>query len=133
MKLKIKEDPKEWRKAACFSMLGLGLLTGLLCWREVLPVEAAIAILAVLAAVALTASVRPHWFRGYYRAMSHVGFRVSQFIGYVVLTLVFLLLITPMGFVLRLLGKDPLRLKAPPHADSHWRTAKETSPLDRMF
>ena len=37
MKLKLKEDPKEWRKAAWMSALGLAVFSSLLRWRHKIP------------------------------------------------------------------------------------------------
>jgi len=38
----------------------------------------------------------------------------------VLLALFFYSIVTPVGFVMRLLGKDPLRLKYAPAAPSYW-------------
>ena len=65
MKLKLKEDPKEWRKAALFGSLGLAGLSTLLRWRRILPVNGWVIALAILAFVALAACLCPRWFRGY--------------------------------------------------------------------
>ena len=132
MKLRLKEDPKEWRKAALLGTLGLGGLSGVLCWRRVLPVAGLGGALAVLAGGALCAWLRPRWFRGYYRLTSRIGFYLTQFVGRATLAVVFLLILTPFGLVLRLMGKDPLRLKRPA-AETYWNEARESSPLDRLF
>ena len=49
------------------------------------------------------------------------------------LTLFFIFILTPAGWVLRLAGKDPLQLKRPAKTDTFWQTAKDASPLDRLF
>lgn len=133
MKLKLKDEPKEWRKQAFLTALGLALISSLLRWRRILPPDAWRGVLAVLGVVAVGALLQPRWFRGYYHFSMRVGFRLSQFIGRVLLTLVFFFLITPMGWALRLVGKDLLQLKRPHSASSYWRPAKECSPLDRLF
>jgi hypothetical protein len=133
MKLRLKEDPKEWRKAVWFGALGFGLLSSLLCWRGVLTVPGWLAILTALALIALTAALRPRWFRGYYRGVSWVGFHVGQVVGFVLLTAVFLLVLTPLGLVLRLAGKDLLRLRRSPEAQSYWSAARPGNSLDRLF
>ncbi len=133
MKLKLKEDPKEWRKAAWLSALGLAVLSTVLRWRRVLPTAVWVAALVVLAGVAVSAWLWPRAFRGYYRVSSRVGFFISQFIGQVVLTIFFVLVLTPMGFVLRLFGKDLLRLRRPREAATYWHKARSSSPLDRLF
>jgi hypothetical protein len=133
MKLKLKEDPREWRKATMLSALGLAILTSILCWRRVLPVTGWAAVLVVLTGVVVSAWLWPHQFRGYYRVSSRVGFGISQFLGQVVLAMFFLLVLTPLGLVLRLAGKDFLRLKRPRNAATYWSAAKESGPLDRLF
>ena len=133
MKLKLKEDPKEWRKAAWMSALGLTVLSSLLRWRRVLPVAVWALILFLLASVAVAAALRPRWFRGYYRFTSKLGFRISQFAGYVVLAILFVFIITPLGLVMRLLGKDPLRLRRPSGVETYWSEIRRKSSLDRLF
>ena len=89
--------------------------------------------LALLAVVAVCAVLQPRWFRGWYRLSLRLGFYSSQFIGRCVLLLFFIFIITPLGLVLRLAGKDPLQLKRPRDAKTYWHQAKDCSPLDRLF
>ncbi len=133
MKLKLKEEPKEWRKAACLSALGLAILSSLLCWRRVLPVAAWGVVLCLLAALAVAAALRPRWFRGYYRFSAKVGFGLSQMAGRTVLVLLFFIVVTPLGLAMRMLGKDPLRLRRPAGAESYWSEVRRQSTLDRLF
>ena len=133
MKLKFKEDPKEWRKSALLTALGLAILNSLLAWRHYLPVKTWYSALGVLAIAAVIALLRPRWCRGWYRLSLRLGFYSSQFVGRVVLALFFLFLLTPIGLVLRLAGKDPLQLKRPRDAATCWQPAKDSSPLDRLF
>jgi hypothetical protein len=133
MKLKLKEDPKEWRKAALMSALGLAVLSSLLRWRRVLPVAAWVLVLCLLAAVAVAAALRPPWFRGYYRVSARLGFAISQMAGRIVLALFFFIILTPLGLVLRLFGKDPLRLRRPVGVESYWSEVRRKSSLDRLF
>lgn len=133
MKLKLKEEPKEWRKAAWMSALGLALLSGALRWRGVLPVPAWGLVLCLLAALAVAAALRPRWFRGYYCFSAKLGFGLSQMAGRAALALLFFIVVTPLGLVLRMLGKDPLRLRRPSGADSYWSEVRQKSSLDRLF
>jgi hypothetical protein len=133
MKLNFKEDPKEWRKSALLTALGLAILSSLLRWRKHLAVNVWLALLVLLAAVAVCAVLQPRWFRGWYRLSLRLGFYSSQFIGRFVLLVFFIVIITPLGFVLRLAGKDSLLLKRPREAKTFWHPAKDCSPLDRLF
>ena len=133
MKLNFKEDPKEWRKSALLTALGLAILSSLLRWRRHLPVNVWLALLALLAVAAICAVLRPGWFRGWYRLSLRLGFYSSQFIGRGVLAIFFIFILTPLGWVLRVMGKDPLQLKHPLNAKSYWHQARECNPLDRLF
>jgi hypothetical protein len=133
MRLVLKEEPREWRKAALLSALGLSVGSSLARWKHVIPAWLWLALLAVLAIVAILACARPRWFRGYYRFSSRLGFEIAQFAGRIVLGLFFFLIVTPVGLALRVAGKDPLRLKRPGPSETGWVDCRENTPLDRMF
>jgi hypothetical protein len=133
MKLNLKDEPREWRKSALLAAFGLALISSLLRWRHHIGQQTWLVVLVLLAIVAVAAVLQPRWFRGYHLLSMRMGFVISQFLGRVFLILFFLFVLTPMGFVLRLAGKDPLQLKRPANADTFWQTAKDTSPLDRLF
>lgn len=133
MKLRFKEDPKEWRKQAWLAALGLAVLSSVLRWRHVLTDIIWLAVLAASGVVALGAWLRPRWFRSCYRFSMRLGFAISQFIGFVALVVFFFSILMPMALLMRLAGKDPLRLKRPRDAATYWLPAKESGPLDRLF
>ncbi len=132
MQLKLKEEPKEWRKSVLLTIPGLALISSVLCWRHVFSATSWLASLAVLLFLAFAAVVWPRWFRGYYRVSMRVGFALSQIVARFVLLLVFLFLLTPLAFAFRLLGKDALRLKRQ-RAESYWVSARPRGSLERMF
>jgi hypothetical protein len=133
MKPNLKDEPKEWRKCALMTALGLAILSSLLRWRHVLADKNWFALLTVFGVLAMGALWRPRWFRGYYRFSTKLGFAVSQFIGRLILVLFFFFILTPVGLILRLAGKDTLQLKSGGKTTSRWQTAKDYSPLDRLF
>ena len=133
MKLIFKEDPKAWRKSTLLTALGLGILSSLLRWRRHLAVNVWYLLLAALGVVAICAVLQPHWFRGWYRLSMRLGFYSSQFIGRCVLAVFFVFIITPLGLLLRLVGKDALQLKRPRDAKTYWHQSKDYGPLDRLF
>jgi hypothetical protein len=133
MKLKLKEDPKEWRKTAWMSALGLAVLSSLLRWRQHLAGPAWAFVLCCVAVLALAAALQPPWFRGYYRFSMRLGFGLSQLAGRAVLAVLFFVLITPLGWIMRRSGKDSLRLRRSKDKASYWSDARQKSSLDRMF
>ncbi|MGO8699352.1 MAG: SxtJ family membrane protein [Limisphaerales bacterium] len=133
MKLKLKEDPKEWRKAMWMGALGLAIFSSLLRWRGIISTKIWGILLCCLALLAVAAALQPRCFRGYYRFTTKVGFGLSQFAGRAVLTLFFFIIVVPLGLVLRMLGKDPLRLRRPVGVESYWSRVREQSSLERLF
>ena len=133
MNIRYREEPNAWCKSTLFTVLGLALLSSLLRWRHVLNTQAWIIVLVLLVLVANLALVRPKWFRGYYRFSTWAGFWSSQAVARLFLAVIFLLIIVPAGYVMRALGKDPLRLRRSANATSYWTAAKSNSPLDRLF
>lgn len=54
------------------------------------------------------------------RAWMQLGLLLGRVVSPVVLGLLFFTVFTPMGWVLRLMGKDPMRLKRDANATSYW-------------
>jgi hypothetical protein len=133
MRLHLKEDPKEWRKAALLGLIGPAAIIGILRWRGVVSDTGLAAALTLIALAALCAWVRPRWFRGYYRFTTRLGFYTIQVFGKIVLAALFLLILTPFGWILRRLGKDFLQLKSPRDQRTFWQPARQDGSLDRMF
>lgn len=133
MDLNLKDEPKEWRKSAVLAAFGLGLASSLLRWRHVLGNRTWLIILSILALIAVCAILQPRWFRGYHLFSMRLGFAISRILGRILLILFFLFVLTPFGWILRMMGKDLLQLKRRPEATTYWQSAKEQGPLDRLF
>ena len=133
MKLNLKDEPRHWRKSALLTLLGLALICSILRWRHVLGQKAWLAALSLAALLAIAAILQPRWFRQYHIFSMRLGFALSQFLGKIFLTLFFLLILTPMGWVLRLAGKDSLQLKRSSNADTYWQKTKDFTSLDSLF
>ncbi|HZM06030.1 MAG TPA: hypothetical protein VFC44_23770 [Candidatus Saccharimonadales bacterium] len=133
MRLHFKEDPKEWRKAVLLGLIGPGVIIGILRWRGMVSTTFLAAALTLMVLVALCACMRPGWFRSYYRFTTWLGFCIIQVLGKIVLTAFFFLILTPFGWILRILGKDLLQLKSPQERQTFWQKARQDGSLDRMY
>lgn len=131
--LRLKEHPIEWIKFTGVMGMSLNLVLGMLAWKDIIPVWIFFAGIGSAILAVMTASLRPHWFRGFYRGGMTVSFHIGQSFGKLLLVGFFFLLVTPMGMLLRLLGKDLLQLKRDPEKKSFWLTAKNNREFDRMF
>lgn len=131
--LRLKEKPIEWIKFTAVMGLVVNIVLWLLWRRNVLPIAAPVTTAVIALLAVLTASFRPYWFRGFYRGGMTVSFHFGQIIGKILLTLFFFLFVTPLGIVLRLFGKDLLRIKRTPGEETYWHQAKNSHEFDRMF
>jgi hypothetical protein len=132
MRIRYKEDPREWRKSVWLTTLGLALVGSAVIWRSGLPAAAWLGWLGVLGLVAVVAAMRAAWFRGYYRLSLRLGVALSHVFARIFLSVFFLLILTPLGFLLRLSGKDLLLLRRP-NRESYWTETRPAGPLDRLF
>jgi Saxitoxin biosynthesis operon protein SxtJ len=57
-----------------------------------------------------------------------LGFSVvlGYFISRIILTMVFFIVLTPTGLIMRVLGKDPMERKLDPGAPSYWRPREKS-------
>ena len=133
MRLTLKEEPKEWVKFAAVMAVVVGLVAWLMQRRGVFGQGMLSGILGALVLAVLIGALRPRWLRGFYRRGMTGSWHVGQAIGRVWLTVFFLLVLTPLGLLLRCFGKDLLQLKRPPGGTSHWRKARPFAPFDRQF
>jgi hypothetical protein len=74
----------------------------------------------VAIAFALVALVKPALLAGLNRFWIKLGILLGKVVSPIALGILFYCVITPIGLIIRFTGKDPLRLKFNPDADSYW-------------
>jgi hypothetical protein len=77
--------------------------------------------LGIGAALVVAGAVVPGRLRLVYRAWMALGLLVGMIMSSVLLTALFYLVVTPLGWIARLGGKDFLQQRRPPAADSYWQ------------
>jgi hypothetical protein len=95
-----------------FAVVGLGPILAGNPARPVALVVAALFLLAALIAPSLLGPLNRSWTR--------LGLALHRFTSPVALCVLLYLVITPIGLILRLSGKDTLRLRRDPCAPSYW-------------
>lgn len=83
--------------------------------------------IAVAALCFLIAAAAPHVLRKPKRAWLFFGFLMGRVVNPIVLGFLFVFLITPLALVMRLTGRDPLRLRRMPGASTYWQERSEAS------
>jgi saxitoxin biosynthesis operon SxtJ-like protein len=91
-----------------------------------------------LSAIFVSATLlRPRLLQPLNRVWTQLGLLLGRIVNPIVMGLLFYLAVTPMAMILRLLGKDPLRLRPDPNARSYWIERRPPGPapktIERQF
>jgi predicted membrane metal-binding protein len=106
--------------AAAFALISLlKLWRGGLSW----PWTSGVAALCLAAALFYPAILRP-----FNRLWLKFGLLLHKLVNPIVMAVVFFGTVLPTGLIMRALGKDPLRLKRRPNANSYWIERRPPGP-----
>jgi hypothetical protein len=129
----IEWDPSP-RKLRQFGAIGFAALVVLAILTSIQGRAALAGYAAALAmAVGTLAIQRPTALRLLFVGLIVVGFPVGWTVSHLLLALVYFGLVTPLGWSLRLLGRDSLRLKAYPAQASFWEARPPGQTPDRYL
>lgn len=132
-RLRFSENARDWRNLTMSSVAALTLVCVLGAWRGRWPWAVAAVAGSVALLVAGVAWARPAWFRGWYRGVRWTGHQFGRVTGAVLLTVVFVLVLWPMGWCLRWAGRRPLHDPIDPRLASYWTPSRPPGPMERMF
>jgi Saxitoxin biosynthesis operon protein SxtJ len=88
--------------------------------------------LALSVACFLVTMVQPRLLHTFNRVWTHCGVLLGKVVNPIVTTLLFFLVFTPVALILRVLGKETLRLKTEPEARSYWIERSGSNDLSDM-
>lgn len=111
----------------------LFLMVGFLAWRGSLGGMAGVLGAGAILIAAIIGLLRPARIRPVHKVSTAFSHWMGHYVGGVVLTIFFFLVLTPLGLVLRWCGHNPLALRARSDATSYWHRAVKPGPLNRMF
>src|SRR5258706_13289855 len=83
-----------------------------------LPVTSVAAFLA--AYCGLFAVAAPQALRWLYVGLSLVGFPIGFIFSYIIVTIMFFLVVTPIALLFKVIGRDTLKLRPNPQATTYW-------------
>ena len=123
-------SPRDLRVFAWGLPAFFGVLGGLRWWAG--SPRAAVVIWVVGAAVATLALAVAPARRWLYLGWMYASYPVAWTVSHLLLIVVYALVATPTALLLRLLGRDPMRRRFDPHADSYWieRASKDDPARD---
>lgn len=125
----LKRDPSA-REVRQFARLWLpGFCTLFAVWAALRWQSwgAAAAFLGVAASGALLDWSRPGWMKALYVAWMWAAFPIGWTVSHLLMATIYYLVITPIGLMMRLLGRDPLERRFDRGAETYW-TRRDPAP-----
>jgi hypothetical protein len=132
--LEINWNPqrRELRQFSAALLIATAAIGGILWWR-LGPNRISQALWIGGPTLAFLGFVVPPAIRPVFVGLSLVAFPIGYVIGFLALALVYYLLVTPIGLVFRLLGRDPLNRRFDSERASYWIRRPETPSAKRYF
>jgi hypothetical protein len=124
---------KELRNFAIIALVALVVLALLLYVLKGVQIQWAIIIVAAGFGIFLSSFVSLRLTRIIYLGLILVTFPIGWAMSMILLTAFYFLLLTPLGLLFRLFGRDPLSRRFNPAAKSYWLSRRQTENLDRYF
>jgi hypothetical protein len=124
---------KELRTFAMIALIASLLIASLLYMLKGVRIQWVVIIVAAGFGIFLSSFVSLKLTRIIYLGLIFVTFPIGWAISMILLTAFYFLLLVPLGFIFRLLGRDPLNRRFDPNTKSYWLARQEPDVLDRYF
>lgn len=124
---------KELRNFAIIALVASVIVALLLYVLKGVGIQWVILIIAAGFGIFLSSFVSLRLTRIIYLGLILVTFPIGWAISMFLLTAFYFLLLTPLGLIFRLLGRDPLSRRFDPDAKSYWLSRRQIENLDRYF
>jgi hypothetical protein len=133
--IEINRYPKrnELRNFAMIALIASVIVASLLYLLKGVRIQWAVIIFAAGFGIFLSSLVSLKLTRIIYLGLILVTFPIGWVVSLILLAAFYFLLLTPLGLLFRLLGRDPLGRRFDPEAKSYWLARRETDSLDRYF
>jgi len=124
---------KELRNFAITALIASALIALLLYIVKGLEINWVLIILALGLAVFLSGMISARLTRLIYLGLVLAVMPIGLLVSFVLLAAFFFLLLTPIGLLFRLLGRDPLRRRFDSNANTYWIVRRAPDNVDRYF
>jgi len=132
--IRLNKTPSR-RELALFGLLWLIFFAigGIVLFRRDAPLILAVAAWAAAVLVPAVGWLVPAWMRIVYLGMSLVTFPIGLVVSYLLMAAIYYLLLTPVGLLMRMAGRDPMNRQFDARADSYWTAREADEGIDRYF
>jgi hypothetical protein len=141
IEINLKPDVRTLRQFGFIALAGFAFLA-VIAWYEALVFSFGLGAArpyvvggcAALACLSLLFSlVYPKANLGLYLGLTVAAYPIGFVLSYLIMGLLFFLVITPAGLLLRLLVRDPMERRMLPEAESYWVEPRRERPAENYF
>jgi uncharacterized membrane protein len=126
-------DRKQLRLFGVGALAILTIVAILLHWLRDLPTPWAVALSAAGLVIFLVSLASPLLARVIYVSLTAATLPIGIVISFILMAAFYYLLLTPVGLVFRLIGRDPLRRRFDRNATTYWIARRPPETSDRYF
>ena len=131
--LRLSDKPIEWAKFILVIAIMLAAATWYVSHALSLFKLYPILLSVIILTVVIVAFINPTPFKPFYCNGMKLSYAIGQVISRVILMLFFLIVLTPIAWILRVLGKEVLSLRFRSGKETYWRASNQDQNFDRMF
>ena len=140
--LNLSPSPRQLRQFGAIGVFAFGLIGAAVYVRHVFfgvhvsPQTAhvlGIVMWTLALACGAAAAVAPALLRPLYIGLSAIGYPIGLVVSHVVLAILFYGVITPVGLIMRLAGRDPMQRAFRPDLNSYWQERPPATDARRYF
>ncbi|MGA2032305.1 MAG: SxtJ family membrane protein [Thermoguttaceae bacterium] len=114
-------------------LLFFGCWGGMVAWRHPLRMPAAWALWGAALTAPLIGLLNPEFLRILYVGTSYLAYPIGLAVSFILLAVLYFLVFTPIGFVMRLFGHDPMQRRFDHDANSYWIAREQHNDKSRYF
>ncbi len=122
--------PRQLRSFGITLGVAFLIVAGVLYWRDI---PGVVVVTGIGGLLLVTGLVAPGLLRPLYKPWMALALVLGFIMTRVILTVIFVFLFVPIGLLMRIFGKDPLRRKLDPNAKTYWISKKyDTEAPERL-
>ncbi|MHB0956052.1 MAG: SxtJ family membrane protein [Pirellulaceae bacterium] len=134
IELNLHPSDRQLRQFATIVIPLCALLVAIGLWWQTANATSAMWVALIAVFVAFGGSIRPALVRPLYRGWMYASYPIGWVIGHLMIGTVFFLVLTPIGWMLRACGHDPLQRKFDASRPSYWeKRPRQERDLSRYF
>lgn len=128
-----KPDRNELRKFGEASLAMLTVIALVLFWLERMSAVTSLYLCAAGLGIFILSRISTYLVKPFYLLLYMVALPIGLVLGHLLMAVFYFIILTPVGLIFRLIGRDPLKRKLDPIAKTCWMPHRPYDSVKRYF